>query len=498
MHFGSARHRVCVDKTTMSEKIIELGIIFLLIYTPLAIGGGSEFSVVLLEMVSGILLVVWFAKVVAQRHRVFRRHRVKERLMRRDRQDRYSIRLAISPLFVPICIFGVLILLQLIPVPGFLVKILSPHTYHLYAEWASYTASAIPGLLPLSVYSHATEGELYKFLAYAALFLVIMNTIRSQKQMKRLVYTIIAVGFLESFYSFAQFSGYSLPYFNIGQRSSLAYGTFVNRNHLAGYLEMVIPLAFGVLFVCLGKSGPSPLKKFMALFEEKYLKALLVLFIIFILIGALFLTGSRGGILSFSLSMLFLCLLAYTRRLLRKWVLVVLIFLLLVLGSVVIASPEIVIRRLSALTKPETEQSFRYRWEVWKDSVLICRDFPLFGSGFGTFSHIFQRYQRFPSDVFFAYTENDYLQQLVETGVVGIFLILWIGVVFFVRTLTAWKQRHSRWTIAMIAGGLSAVFSLCIHSTVDFNLHVPSNAILFTVVAALSYVAAHTHKKSGR
>jgi len=482
----------------MAEKIIDFGIIFLLIYTPLAIGGGSEFSVMLLETMSGVLFVVWLVKIFARRHRSSHHHRVHDSHSNHDHHQGYSIHLATSPLFVPFCLFCGVIVGQLIPLPSALVNTLSPHTYQLYTEWASYTGATIPNWLPVTIYAHATEGELYKFLAYAALFVVIINTMRSQPQQKRIIYTIITVGLLEALYSFAQFSGYHLPYLKPDQANWLASGTFLNRNHLAGYLEMVIPLTCGVLFLCLGKSGPFPLKRLMALFDEQYLKALLILFLIGVMICALLLSGSRGGMLSFAASMIFLCLLAFMRRGLRKWALVVMIFLLLTLGVALLSSPERAIKRLDALTKPDTEQSFTYRKDVWQNSLLIWRDFPIFGSGLGSFAHIFRRYQGFVSDLFFAYAESDYVQLVVETGIVGTLLMFWLGILFFYRTIVAWKQRRSRWTMTMAAAGLSAVFSLCIHSGVDFNLHVPSNAVTFTVIAALSYVAAHTHRKSKR
>ena len=209
-----------------SETIIEVGIICLLIYTPLVLGARDEISVALLEVVSGILLIVWLAKIFSQRRRTSRHRRGKGKNRKKGHRKMYLPWIIFPPFTWAICLFCVLILLQLIPFPGFLVKAFSPSTYHLYAEGASNTASALPNWLPLSVYTHATEVELFKFLAYVALFCVMINTIRSPEQIKRLVYIIIAVGFFESIYGFSQLSE--------GRIS----GTFVNKNHFAGYLEM--------------------------------------------------------------------------------------------------------------------------------------------------------------------------------------------------------------------------------------------------------------------
>jgi O-antigen ligase len=359
-----------------------------------------------------------------------------------------------------------------------------------------HTGSPLPAFLPLTVCSQATEMELYRFLAYFAVFLLIINNIRSPRQIRRIVFIIIAVGLFESLYGLIEYFSGRYQIFFYKKQSFSVSGTFVNKNHFAGYMEMVIPLTFGVLFSRLEERSHVPLKKIVRLFDEKYMKVVLVSFLLFVMICAELLSGSRGGVVSFACGMLCLVILAYNRRLLRKWALAVLILVIVSVGITVLLGYDLIVARLQTLIQLETELSFQLRLGVWRNTISMFRDFPIFGSGFGTFSHIFPQYQTFVSDLTFFYAENDYLQVLAETGIIGIILVICVGITFFYTTLKAWKQRHSRWSIVMVAGGVSALFSIVVHSSIDFNLHIPSNALLFSVIAALSYVAAHSHRRS--
>jgi putative inorganic carbon (HCO3(-)) transporter len=491
----------------MYEIIIEFGIIFLLIYTPLAFGGVSQRSITLLEIVSSLLFIAWLAKIISQRRkrgeRETRRRGDGETERRRERKRGVGEVLPISPsphlpLMVAFLVFFALILLQLIPLPSFLVNLVSPATYRLYVEGTLHTSSELPNLLPLSVCSQATETELYKFLAYAIIFFLIVNTIRTRKQINRLLYAIIVVGFLVSLYGLIQFVSGQHFIYSHKMKSFWVHGTFVNKNHFAGYIEMVILLTFGMLFTRFEKRGSSPLRKIEQTFEEKYMKGFFALFVLFIMVAAHLLSGSRGGIISFSLGMIFFILLVYTRRLLRNWIVIVLIFLPVVAVMMMMIVPEEFIASLTRFTEQQFEPSFRVRWEIWRTLGHIFQDFPILGSGFGTFSHLARRYQTFRWFYRLAHSESDFMQLLAETGIVGMVLVAWMGGMFFYYILSAWKRQRSRWAVAIIAGGLSAIVSLVIHGGVDFNLHIPSNALLFSVIAALSYVTAHTRRTEGK
>jgi O-antigen ligase len=456
----------------MYDKIIEIGIIVLLVYTPLAFGGVTQPSITFLEIVSGVLLLVWLAKRTSQRRNI------------PQKTEHF-----------PVMIYGffVVIVLQCVPLPGSFVKMLSPATYQSYHEGTVYTGLPFPNWLPLSVCSQATEEELYKYLAYGIIFFMIVQTIRTRRQVNRLVFSILAVGLLEALYGFTKF-------LRIASKSGVwVHGTFVNKNHFAGYMEMVILLALGVFFTRFETPGSAHLKLSVDAIREKYPKAFLMLLGILIMISAQVLSGSRGGISSLSFGILCFALLASSRRLLRRWVVILLFFLPIVVGATALMSPNILVQALKRFTGLQFEQSFLFRWELWKSAAHIFRDFPIIGSGLGTFTHLGQRYRTFREQLqHYQYAENDYLQFLAESGIIGMSLLLISAWMFLSATFVLWKQRHSRWTVALSAGGMSALFSIVIHSVTDFNLHIPSNALLFTVVAALSSVTVHIKDEGKR
>lgn len=115
------------------------------------------------------------------------------------------------------------------------------------------------------------------------------------------------------------------------------------------------------------------------------------------------------------------------------------------------------------------EHSFQIRTEIWKTSWHIVQDFPICGSGLGTFAHLARRYQTFRWQYRLHYSESDWLQFLAETEILGAGVLLWIGGAVFYQTFSLWKHRHSRWIVAIVAGGMSALVSLIIHGAVDFN-----------------------------
>ena len=233
-------------------------------------------------------------------------------------------------------------MLQIIPLPGFLLRMISPSSYRLYADAAATIHVELPNFLPISVCSHATETELYKLLAYIGLFFLIVNNLRSPRQVKRLVYVIIAIGLFESLYGVLEyFSGRHQIFFY--KKSSLTVsGTFVNKNHFAGYLEMVIPLTFSLLFIRLEERNQGASKTLLRFFDDKYMKAVLVGFLLAIMISALVLTGSRGGVVSFAGGMLCLTVLAYNRHVLRKRALIIVLLVLLALGLAVLLGHELI------------------------------------------------------------------------------------------------------------------------------------------------------------
>jgi len=194
-------------------------------------------------------------------------------------------------------------------------------------------------------------------------------------------------------------------------------------------------------------------------------------------------TLSRGGIIAFSVSCLLLFVLARMRRGLRKKIgPLALVGLVLVL-IVMVAGWDRIEDRFQELAE---EHGLR-RADVWLDSVGIVRDFPLFGTGFGTYTDSYPAYQSHSSTALYDHAHNDYVELAADTGLVGTVLFLGLAFLFLVKVFRQWLGRHRGYVKAMGAGGLASLSAMAVHGMTDFNLHIPSNALLLAVVAGLTY-----------
>ncbi len=475
----------------MYDVLIEIGIALLLIYMPLAFGGVMPGSIAFMEIIIAALTLIWLAKIAAQRHEGHGHHA--------DAPNFLSFRAAASRFWLLCGALIGLALLQCLPLPSLLVKWLSPAGYRLYADAAAAMSAALPAWLPLSVCADATRASAHELLAYFMLFVVMVHVIRSPRQIRRIAAVIIAVGLLESLYGMLEyFSGRNQIFFMKKTFDFRVTGTFVNKNHFAGFMELVIPLTFSLLFVRLNERTTAVTKRMVRFLDEKYMKVFLMSFLLCILICALLLSSSRGGFISFIGGMACLLFLSSQRRLLRKKAVIALCVLLFSAAGALTVGYAPMVKRLKTFASIESDRSFQLRKMYWQDTLTMARDFPAFGAGLGTFAHIYPAYQTFPSDITVEYAENDYAQMLGEMGVPGFALAVGIVAYFLRATWKAWKAQQSRWAIMFTAGGLSALCSLLLHSWVDFNLRIPSNALLFTVIAAMTTVAAHTRRRSSR
>jgi tetratricopeptide (TPR) repeat protein len=116
----------------------------------------------------------------------------------------------------------------------------------------------------------------------------------------------------------------------------------------------------------------------------------------------------------------------------------------------------------------------------------MVRDFPLFGVGLGSWPDLFPRYQSPPwSSNFYREAHNDYLELLAETGVIGFALLacfFWQGGRRLFRSLGVLSPK----SLPVVAAFLSALAIMAFHEFFDFNLQIPANAFLFTLLLALA------------
>ena len=207
------------------------------------------------------------------------------------------------------------------------------------------------------------------------------------------------------------------------------FGPFVNPNHFAGYIEMVIPLSIGLLLVKWRRLGTEQLRAVREIIikmgTEEGCKLFLFSFFIILMVGALFLSSSRGGIISFLGSTVFLLSIMIKKERRSRNVAIIFGFLVCVFSFLVWMGIKPLIEEFSTIQDLSRDYDIQYRFQNWKDTKKLVQDFPLFGTGLGTFASIFPKYKTSGLQYYYLHLENDYLQLLCEIGILGFGVFLW-------------------------------------------------------------------------
>lgn len=380
--------------------------------------------------------------------------------------------------------------LQLIPLPPEILAWLSPQHLHYTSNTSSWQS--------LSLDTGATLYKLQKSIAYALFFTLTLAIVNTPSRLNLVAQVVVISGVLQAAYGvLVVLGGKTFDILNIAALTnksglSSASGTFINRNNFAGYLEMAIALGVGLLVtqILLNKESYAGFRASLRNFMFTMLsgKARLRVFLALMVVG-LVLSHSRGGNSAFfaslgicgviglwlyrkhhkakSLALLFGSLIAVDMMILGSW-----------FGLDQLAA------RLESTTVQHEERAF-----VFQSSIEIVQKFWLTGSGAGSFYSIFPNFRNNLSFGFYDFAHNDFLQTAVEYGLIGSLFFALIVILCFIKAIQAQKQRHTAILKGMGFAAMMGIMSIIIHSNGDFNLQIPANAMLFTLLCAIACIA---------
>ena len=467
--------------------VIEYGIIFLIVFTPLAFGTVHVWAYTVMELTVLFLLLVWLLKLIYL-NRSF---------------HGFCLSLVKTPLNLPLCLFFLLVLFQMVPLSPSVIEHISPNTYDLYIQTVPGYGVQEAGLnapdkisvnRPLSIYSHATRDELLKILTYVAVFLLIINNIKTRDQMRRLVLAIIITGTIVAFLGILQMlSGTNKIYWFWLSKYKIGnyFGPYVNPNHFAGYMGMVIPLGIGFLISQLFNHSFIPAGSWrhrLSVIESHLSKNSLIIFLIVIMGLSLMFSLSRGGILCFLFSMVFFFTILGIKKSQRKKRKIGAVILGLIFAMLILIGIDPVLKELSTLA--DIHFTSNSRTIISKDTLNIARDFPFLGVGLGNFQHIYSKYTTLKT---WGYTHahNDYMEMLADTGWPGAILFFG-GIVFLlIKTLLLWHRRRDPFVTGITLGAVTGAVFILLQNMVTFNFHIPANAMLFFIILGLTVVVVH-------
>jgi O-antigen ligase len=282
--------------------------------------------------------------------------------------------------------------------------------------------------------------------------------------------------------------------------SETFFGPFVNRNHFAGYMLLVVPMALAVLarahrhYEWRVGARPTQRRRLVALASPEGAALMLAVVPALAGISALVASTSRGGILAFVLSRVLAGIGLRRQRGMSLGLFAVALGLMAItwFGA----------ERLEARFQSSAADSIG-RTVVWRESLGMLRHAWLTGYGFNTFGFATSRStpwqlprgatpwssdvaeaarvramigyrtpSQIPAIVWYREAHNDYVQVAVECGAAGLIVALWAAV----RLIKA--ARLEPWVMASLAGVL-------LHVVVDFDLQIPAIPVLFVCIAGL-------------
>jgi hypothetical protein len=458
-----------------ADRAIYASFLLLLVWAPLPLGSNRPWAAALLEIGILSLAVAWLW------------------LYATGRAHLRTPVLRAWPAMLLFALWLAWLALQIFPLPAALVQAISPTRAQLAAPGAA------GAMQTLSIDAYASAGFLLKSCAYVAAFCLTLALTRSRERLQTMAIVIVAAGTVQALLaSLMHLAAWNFEvFFTKLSHVGNAHGTFVNRNHLAGYLEICLALGIGMMIATLKGGAAQSWKNRLRDTARWLLSARVLLRIsLIVMVIALVMTRSRMGNAAFFTSLLIAGVigLATSRHATRSTV--ILLVSLIVIDVFVVGTwfgVENVIKRYEQTTiyreLQPTGGSVEERLEPGLYAMDMIKDYPLTGSGGGTFYAAFPKYRPGAISAYFDYAHNDYVQITTDTGLIGLGLLGLVVLSTFVVALRTLYERRDPLCRGIAFGAVMGITAILIHSWVDFNLQIPANALTFVVLLALGWAA---------
>ena len=326
---------------------------------------------------------------------------------------------------------------------------------------------------------YTARQELLRILVCAFLFLAILNNLHRQESTHLISFTLIFLAMGISCFAVYQFitDRHQVWQF-VSNYPHRAGGTYICPNHLGGFLEMLLPLALA--FTLAGRLKPVA-KVFLG-------------YAALVMAAGIAVTASRGSWFSTALALvLFFGILLFH----RDYRLAAVVFFGLAVGGALVFAPRsyALQRRFKELTDESGQVNDDLRFSLWQPALRMWKDHFWWGVGPAHFDELFPEYR--PEDVQKdpEWAHNDYVNTLAEWGTVGTGIVFSAFVLVGLGALKSWRYvcrgqadlggKSGSNKFALLLGCSLGLLAILCHSMVDFNMHIPANAILAVTLMAL-------------
>ena len=349
---------------------------------------------------------------------------------------------------------------QLVPLPLPVLRLLSPRR----AELTDALGAVMPAprFAPLSVDPAATTMALTGVMACVLCFFLVRELTYSslRRASWRPVFPLMAIAVVQG--AIAVWQAWS------GEEVA---GTYWNRNHLAGLLEMVLPLCIGY-----------------AAYAKRWNKGALVpiasIAIVFLGVVA---SGSKAGYIATLAGLLTMALVFGLSRFsgAAKWATLAAVPVIGVIAFVLLGNQDVLIR-IAAEFDATDGMTGEGRVPIWADSMKLLATYPVFGSGLGTYFASFVAFQTAGLSNHWTHAHNDYVEIATDLGVAGLVLFLALIVVVAAAALRLAREKRQSGADLLALGCLGSFAAIGLHSAADFNLYIPANALTLAWIVGLA------------
>jgi O-antigen ligase len=394
------------------------GVFGLLLFGPLAFGAVEPWSILLMEAGSATLFLLWIGKQVLEG----------------------EMKIRWNPLFLPMGVFGLLMVSQLV--------------------------------FRRTAYRHDTASLALLYASYAMLCFLSGQALLRGSQARTLAVVFSLYG--AALAGFALIQGISsngkLYWLLQPRHGGWIYGPYVNHNHYAGLMEMLVPIP---LVLSLTKLASSRTRATAAAAAA-------------VMVGTIFISGSRGGMLAIVAELLILAVLLIQQKRGLRTAIGIGVFLAIIVGLLIWVGGGELTKRIATVGPSQHDLSSDVRRNINRDGLRMFLQKPLLGWGLGAFPVVYPQFRTFYTNFFVNQAHNDYLQLLVEMGLLGFGTMVWFVVTLYTRAIKKigdWTNEISGAVALACVLGLSGIL---VHSAVDFNLQIPANAALFYVLCTIA------------
>lgn len=483
---------------TYLRRSMEALVLVLVCLSPWAFGAVHPIFESLLLSGVGLLTILWSIRILWQR--------------------RFALRwCGVSTCLVGIVLLGLwqstplaaTTLARVAPGTAEIQRQLLPNNGETLSDGSTYDVARSSDWSTITVYAHATRQDVVRWLAILLLFLAVRNNVASPGSLRRMCVALLINGVLLSYFALAQWftSPHDTLYWTYPSLGS-AFGPFINRNHFAFYVNICIGLSIGLLlYVTTGVARESSLSPDFEDGGSQYRRprnrratgaawyqraaqllqnprTLWIVLALVLMLATVVMCLSRGGVLALIAGSAVCFLVTRTRTGHHARSDVIVLVVALALALLTWFGFDLAQSRYATLWSGQIPDEGR--WQVWNYMFPAVRDFPVWGSGYGTFPYVEPLYRTtaWGLDLFWDYAHNEYLQMLVEGGGTGLFLMLVaIGLVYR-AAVRAYGHFAGRPAAGLVLGGIFALTTVVVHSFVEFGLHLPAITCLVTVLCA--------------